>query len=222
MSVMSQRSVASALLLLLLLSGCGASSDFMTSAKALPDTAPAAGEATIVFVRPSDFASAMVMTIMDDQGRFLGDSTASSCFRSQLAAGGHLLIGWAENTAALQADLAADQLYYVEVSARPGFWSSQVQLFAVTPSSPQWSELPGWLAHCEPLIPDEAAGQADLDHRYQAVSERVRRAQEAIHKYTAEALAERTLRPSDGVAPQAPLPPPRPPQAAPPSPLSAP
>jgi hypothetical protein len=190
------------LLLLSLVTGCAASSDYMRPTLTPPDAAPPPGAASVVFVRPSGFASSVVMTILDDHGRFLGDSTASSCFAVAMAPGPHVLIGWAENTAALQAELAPNRVYYVEVSPRLGWWSSRVQLLAITPHSEQWSKLTEWLNDCEHFTPDEGGGQLYLNRRHEDVAERIRRAQELIRGYDSDELGERTLLPADGGPPR--------------------
>lgn len=188
-------------LLLLVSTGCTATSDYMRPTLVPLDAPPPPGTASVVFVRPSGWASSVVMTIMDDQGRFIGDSTAGSCFATPVPAGKHLFIGWAENTAALQAELSPGQVYFVEVSSRLGWWSARVQLLAITPHSDQWSKLKDWVSDCDKFRPDEAGGQAYLAHRHEAAAEHVRRGKEKLTEYDAEDLGERTLMPADGVAP---------------------
>jgi hypothetical protein len=67
--------------------GCSASSDYMRPTTALPNAAPRPGMASVVFLRPSGFGGLVVMTIIDDKGRFIGDSSASSCFATQMPLG---------------------------------------------------------------------------------------------------------------------------------------
>ncbi|MEO8905726.1 MAG: hypothetical protein ABI488_24570 [Polyangiaceae bacterium] len=188
-------------LLLAVATGCTATSDYMRPTLAPLDAPPPPGTAAVVFVRPSGWASSVVMTILDDQGRFIGDSTADSCFVTPVPAGKHLFIGWAENTAALQADLEPGRVYFVEVSSRLGWWSARVQLLAVTPHSAQWGKLKDWVSDCDKFRPDEAGGQAYLSSRRDATAEHVRRGKEKLGDYDSEELAERTLHPADGVSP---------------------
>lgn len=138
------------------------------------------------------------MTIIDHKGRFVGDSTANSCFAAQMPPGKYTLIGWAENTAAVRAELAADKVYFVEVSPRMGVLSARVQLLAITPRSEDWNQLGTWLAECERFVSDERAGQAYLNGRKDDVRERIRRGLEILTEYSREELAERVLRPEDG------------------------
>lgn len=170
----------------------------MRPTTAVPNAAPRPGMASVVFLRPSSYGGVVVMTIIDDKGRFVGDSTASSCFATQMPPGKYTLIGWAENTAAVTAELAADKVYYVEVAPKMGVWSARVQLLALTPRSENWDEVGGWLAECERFTSDEPSGQAYLNGRKEDVQERIRRGLEILTEYTPEELSKRVLRPEDG------------------------
>ena len=207
-------------LLLSLTTGCAGTSDYMRPTLAPLDALPPPGTAAVVFVRPSGWFYSVVMTILDDQGRFIGDSTADSCFAVPVPAGKHLFIGWAENTAALQADLAPGRVYFVEVAPRLGWWTARVQLLAVTPHSEQWGKLKEWVSDCDKFRADEAGGQAYLNSRRDAAAEHVRRGKEKLGEYDGEELEARTLRPNDGVAPTLYAPPfaAPPPAALPPAP----
>jgi len=152
--------------------------------------------ATVVFVRPSWFAAAVDHILIDESGRFLGESQAQSRFAATLTPGHHTLILWvpAGNTDAVDATLAAGQTYYVEVV--PTMVNDR--LIAIHPASPEWSELPAWLSSTRPIDADAAAGQASLDKHPTRVRDRVRRGLERIARYTRpEELLEHTLHPTD-------------------------
>ena len=199
-----------ALLLLSLSTGCAASSDYMRPTLMPLDAPPPPGSATVVFVRPSSYGTTVLMgllnpapriTVLDEQGRFIGDATADSCFVAPVPAGKHLFVGWAENTAALQADLAPGRVYFVEVSPRIGWLTARVQLLAITPQNKRWKDLEEWVSDCDKFRPDEAGGQAYLNGRRDDATERIRRAKAALADYDTEELRERTLLPADGVEP---------------------
>jgi hypothetical protein len=179
------------------LAGCSASSDYMRPI-APPTLAAKAETATVVFLRPSGFAAGISTTILDDKGRFLGDSLPESYFVSQVPAGEHVFIAWAENTAALRANLMPGKVYYVEVSPKMGALSARMHLLALTSRSESWGELQGWLADSQAMQVDESAGQAYLAERSDDVQDRIQRAREALTEYDADELAERTLSPEDG------------------------
>lgn len=177
--------------------GCTATSKYMR-ANSAPVAAPPADEATVVFVRPSSFAAAQLITVIDDHGRFVGQSSKKSHFSVTVPAGPHVFIAWAENTAALKADLAPGKTYFVEVAPKLGGFSARAHLLALTPKSESWSKLPEWLAETAGYTPDPLAGQAFLDGRKEDTTERVRRGIDALAKYSPEELAERVIRPEDG------------------------
>ena len=57
-------------------SGCG-SSKYMRPVSGPDPVGTPPNKARVVFVRPSDFQLALVFTIIDERGYFLGDSTGS-------------------------------------------------------------------------------------------------------------------------------------------------
>ncbi|WP_394821829.1 hypothetical protein [Pendulispora albinea] len=184
------------ILLLLTLTGCSASSDYMRPG--VPLAAPTNDAATVVFIRPSGYAGGQLMTVLDTQGRFLGDSLAETYFAVKMAPGEHEFLVWGENTGALRATLASGKTYYVEVSTKLGWLSARVHLLALTPRHRNWKELRAWLQESKPMVPDEARGQAYLKSRHEDVQERIRRAREILTKYDADELADRTILPQDG------------------------
>lgn len=160
----------------------------------------ASDRATVVFVRPSGYAPGLVVTILDDGGRFIGDALASSYFVHRTAPGEHTFIGWAENTSALSANVEAGKIYFVEVEVKLGALSARSHLKALTPRSERWAERDAWLQDGQELEVDEDGGQAYLDGRREDVEERIRRGREALSLYSPAELAERTLAPNDGTS----------------------
>ena len=178
--------------------GCTASSKYMIEPQGLVSLQPPPDKAVVVFIRPSNFARAVGTTILDEHGRFLGDSLPQTYFAVLEPPGQHVFISWAENTAALRAELAPGHVYYVEVAPKMGVMSARMHLLALTPRSENWPKLREWLSESKPLVANEAAGQAYLSERRDDVAERIRRAQEALSKYDRDELAERTIFAPDG------------------------
>lgn len=189
--------------------GCTASSEYMREAHAPQLMGPVGNAATVVFIRPSGYAKAMKMTVLDGRGRFLGDSLPETWFAVKMPPGEHVFVGWAENTSALRAQLLPGRTYYVEVAPKMGAWSARVHLLAITPRAESWGELREWLDETQQLVPDEAGGQAYLNGRKDDVVDRLQRAAETMRDYDRDELEERTLRAEDGLAaaPAAPPPP---------------
>lgn len=179
--------------------GCTATSEYMVQPRVpVPLVAPP-DAALVVFMRPSGYGRGVATTILDDRGVFLGDSIGETQFAVAVPPGHHVFLSWAENTAPLEGDFLPGRMYYVEVSPRLGFWSTRVQLLALTPRSEHWVHVNEWLQETTQLVPDSAAGQAYLNGRADAVAERIRRARERLAELDAEERAQRTFLPQDGV-----------------------
>jgi hypothetical protein len=179
---------------------CSVSSPYMrptgTAAHALH--APA-DQALVVFVRPSQMAWAVGANILDEQGRFLGDSLAGSYFAVAMPPGAHMFTVWAENTDGLSAELAPGRVYYVEVAPTMGAFSAQMHLFAIKPGRPSWDHLSEWMARAQEYTSDFVAGQSNLDKRHDDVAERLRRAREHLARYSGDDRARHSLAAGDGV-----------------------
>jgi hypothetical protein len=170
---------------------------------ASPATGPIgalADHATVVFVRPSGIGFAVNFAILDDQGKWVGDAVAQTHFAVSLPPGDYLFVGWAENTAALKASLAAGRVYYVEVYPVMGAFSAQVQFEALTARSEDWSKVDDWLKTTKRLQPLDT-GVANMDAKHDDALKRVATAKENWDGYSSEDKARRTLRPEDGTAP---------------------
>ncbi len=179
------------------LAGCAGSSDRMRPAASAAPLAPAEGEATLVFFRPSRFAFHVNFSIYDAKGAFFGDAVADSHFAVKLPPGGYTILAEGENTTALYAHVAAGKTYYVEVVPHLGWLRARVELEALRRGHPDLPEVEAWLRgrRLEPVAgPGRAAfdrGGADLDGRVA----------EAKREWDALAPAERrerTLEPADG------------------------
>jgi hypothetical protein len=185
-------------LLAVMATGCSASSEYMRPVVSPQQVKPASDQATVVFVRPSSFGGALKQTILDGEGRFLGEALPSSRFSVSLPPGEHTFIVWAENTSAVKASLAAGKIYFVEVSLSMGALSARADLVPIKPGTEAWEMLEGWLAETDAFDPDAAGGQAYLAERKEDVDERIKRAREHLANYDAEDLTAHTLRPQDG------------------------
>lgn len=183
-----------------MLAAC-ASSDFMRPLPRPPRLTVSANRATVVFLRPRSTAPNTMVTIVDEDGRFLGDSLPSTCFSAQVEPGEQLFVGIAANTAALAATLEAGRVYYVEVMIRLGSVSSRAHLFAVHPGEERDRRLMRWWRDCDHHTVDTQAGQRALALREAERVESVRRAREQVARFSAEERAQRTLSPSDGRVP---------------------
>ena len=163
-----------------------------------PLAAPA-DRALVVFVRPSRYAWGLSANILDEQGHFLGDSPASGHFTALLPPGHHMFVVWAENTDAIDAELAPGKIYFVEVAPTMGWLSAQMHLVAIKQSSPNFAHRDEWMRATSQWVVDGSGGQANLDQRSADVQERLRRAQEHLQNYSGDERELHTLRATDGI-----------------------
>ena len=188
------------LALAIAVAGCGGyQSEYMVAMNPPVAIRPPPGWAVVIFLRPSNYAFAVGTTILDENGRFLGDANPTGHFAVSVPPGHHLFLAWAENTAALQLDAAPGKTYFVEVQPRMGAFSARMQLTAIKPGSPSWAQKEQWLRETRQYKPDTARGQAEMDRRSADRAERLRRAHQIMQEYKPEELQERTLGPDDGV-----------------------
>jgi hypothetical protein len=198
---MHQRAYSTFSLLLLLAAGCGASNAsgrYMAEMTPPRPLVPPADAALVVFVRPSAYAFGIGANVLDERGRFLGDSTARGHFVAVMPPGKHMFVVWAENTDAVAADLLPGRIYFVEVAPTMGAWSAQMHLYAIKPAD--GARRDQWMRDTKQfVVSDGAAAQSKLDARGGDVQERLRRAQEHLGKYDAAERARHTLDPADGI-----------------------
>ena len=126
------------LIFLLLMTGCAGSSQYMV--KATPTEGPQPEKALVYFMRPSGMAFAINFQIWDSD-RFVGLSQAKSYFAYECDPGKHLLLGFAENRVAIEADLEAGKSYYIGTNVRMGAWKARMDFTPVTQGSQLWNQV---------------------------------------------------------------------------------
>jgi hypothetical protein len=152
------------------------------------------GKARVVFVSNSRFAGG-AFPIIDEGGRFIGESAPGTRFSSLVAPGGHYFIAWGTGrTEALHASLSAGRTYWVLVTGRPSLW-------AVNEESGLVREIPSYLKHTRALVPDAVAGQAYLDSLGDMVAKAVKDGIATYEAYSEEDKDNATLLLGDDVGP---------------------
>jgi hypothetical protein len=185
-------------LLLVLLAGCAGSSRYMTKDETPDAIEPQAGQALIVFVRPSGAAYAMEFSVIDDKGNYIGQVPAKGHVLHAAAPGRHTYIVWAENTAVLDAEVAAGKTYIVEVAPRMGMWAARAHLLPVKRGSEDWDEAMEWVKETAQWDVDPALAKQWKDHKREGLEKQLQRAKEMWAKYDDEDKEKRTMRPADG------------------------
>lgn len=185
-------------LLLLLLAGCAGSSKYMTRDETPDAIEPQPGKALIAFVRPSGFGYAVTFTVFDDQGNFVGQVPAKGHVLHQATPGRHRYLIWAENTAVLDAEVAAGKTYIVEVAAAMGAWAARGHLLPVKRGSEKWDKALEWVRETDEWDVDPALAQQWKAEKGPGLEKQFQRGKEMWAKYDAEEKERRTMRPDDG------------------------
>jgi hypothetical protein len=181
-------------------SGCGtATSEYMRPVTGPEPMGAPPNKARVVFVRPSGMASAVIFTIIDERGYFLGDSTAGGRFSVFLDPGEHYFIVWTETTETAKATLAPGRTYYVEVRPKMGVWKARASLWAVNRRSGLMQNIPSYLSETTVTTPDFAAGQAYLNSLGKELPDAARQGLQTYNEYSPDEKADVTLMPEDGV-----------------------
>ena len=126
------------LIIFALMTGCAGSSQYMM--KATPPEGPRPEKALVYFMRPSGMAFAINFQIWDSD-HFVGSSQAKSYFAYECDPGKHLLLGFAENKVAVEADLEAGRSYYIGTNVRMGARKARMDFTPVTQSSQLWGQV---------------------------------------------------------------------------------
>jgi len=115
-------------------------------------SAPEAGKAMVVFMRPSTLGFAIqssVFEIINNDPSLIGIVAAKKKVSYQLEPGEHLFMVVGESADFMSAELEANKTYYALVTPRMGMWKARFSLKPVHISeinTPQFNE---WLQECE-------------------------------------------------------------------------
>lgn len=137
--MISQRLRASLLAIgtLLLLSAC-ASPHMRDASEPVAAVKPADNAATLVLMRPSMFGGAIQSSVYDitsGKSEFIGIVSAGKKLAYGTPAGKRRLMVVGESADFMDADFAADQIYYARIAPRFGMWKARFSLEPVPASS---------------------------------------------------------------------------------------
>jgi hypothetical protein len=163
--------------------GCAKRESALMRPAPMLDTTPPSGSALVVFVRDSTACdSGDPFRIVDEQRRFLGESTPSSKFTARVEAGRHAFFVWephgvlphdqfpeANQVGAVGADFEAGKTYTVDVSiqrdnlARMRNTCSEYHNLALRLVDPRSADVADELEKAQPYAPDLSAGQVAVN-----------------------------------------------------------
>lgn len=194
-----------ALLLLLPLGGCVATSKNMTRSANLQPI-PEPGKALVVFMRPSTYGGGIQATVYDASQpaeEFIGIVSGKTKIAHQAEPGKHLFMVIGENADFVNATLDADKTYYVLVSPRMGVWKARFSLLPIhndtaAKYSLKSADFPKWQAATHFV---EKSADAETWYQQNAASVKAKRADymQKWNQASAEQLQELTVLPSDGI-----------------------
>ncbi|MHC4958811.1 MAG: hypothetical protein ACYTGN_10590 [Planctomycetota bacterium] len=184
--------------ILLFLAGCAGSSRYMLEDETPEPAESKAGQATIVFVRPSGFGYAITFTVLDAEGNFVGQMPAKGHVVHHVPPGSHRFLIWGENTAVMESTVEAGKVYYVEVDAAMGMWAARAHLLPVRRGTDEWDEAEEWVEDTAQWdVTPELAKQWTEDKKT-GIAGQIERGKLMWAKYDDEEKTRRTLRAEDG------------------------
>jgi hypothetical protein len=186
-----------AALYLLILASCAGSSRYMVLDETPDSAVPAPGEAMIIFVRPSGMASGQSFTVLDGGGNFIGQLPSKGHVKHSTPPGHYRFLIWAENTETMEADVAADKTYYVEVATRMGWWSSRSHLFPVKQGTSEWDDVLEWVADTREWDRAPEATAEWVAAKQSGIESQLQEAEETWAGYDDEEKERRTLQVTD-------------------------
>lgn len=188
---------AFALLGALATASCGAHTAMTAAPAGAQPPTGTPGVATVVFLRPSSFAFSVKFRIIDHTGHFVGDAVTSSYFVVRTKPGESVFILGDDDIDVLYANLAPGLVYYVDVVPVAGSFAPRAVFQPVKPGDPEWVQVERQLESKDPLVPDVARGQAELDHD-PLLQNRIERAKKMWADLPPDERARRFLGPADG------------------------
>jgi hypothetical protein len=159
-------------------------------------------QATVVFIRPvhTGIREGLIITVVDGHGDFLGQLNDGDHFVAQLAPGRRQLVGFFKGKADLvEANLAAGEVYYVQVTAEPDMWMARATFQVLHPHPAARQHVQELLDETRQLVP--LVRQARRELNPEEVSRKVGIARVRWAEYEFDQRAARTLSPADGLGP---------------------
>ena len=180
---------------ILVTAGCGPTIYWRKSSPSFPIGKPSTGMAQVVFLNPSVWWDAGIMSILEaPDGRFIGQTFKGIAFAAPATPGEHFYVAQGPGTNAIRVNVVAGKTYYVEVSGR---WDG-VHLIAIKPSIGNWPNLQKWLAEERLKEIDVTAGQQDVDLHHNIAIETIEKGRKTWAGYSAQLVSERSLAAADG------------------------
>ena len=193
-----------ALLGTLLLTGCAGNPMTPVADQTLPAAAP--DMAQVVFMRDAFTGKAITSSlyeVTDGKTRFIGVMANGTKIAHPVTAGKHTFMVVSEAADFMEADLVAGKTYYALVTPRMGFWKARFSLWPVS-NDPDASHslksknFKDWVEDTD-LVTNSPKSLAWYERVKASVEKKRAEYWPVWQEKSAEAVAERTLKPGDGV-----------------------
>lgn len=188
----------------LLLAGCASNPMAPVADQTLPPAA--ADSAQVVFMRDAYTGKAIVSSlydVTDGKTRFIGVMANGTKIAYPTTPGKHTFMVVSEAADFMEADLVAGKTYYALVTPRMGLWKARFSLWPISNDpeaahSLKSKDFKGWVEDTD-LVTNSPKSLAWYE-RVKASVEKKRASYWPVwQEKSAEAVAERTLKPTDGL-----------------------
>lgn len=178
---------------------CEATTDYMFKSDKPAAMKLSSQKSRVIFIRPGRWGKNAAPAIIDQNGKYLGESLHNSYFISEFNPGNYIFTAWWAKTNSIKATLKAGKTYYVKVYVIPGGREGQFNLFPVKKGSPEWKAKEKWMTDNPYYIPDLAGGQKMLDKTGKSsINSMIEKGKKSFDEYSDKEKARRSLLPEDG------------------------
>jgi len=194
------------LLLLTVLFSAGCAKNTMTVMEQQEVQRPPAGEAQLIFLRPSSLGaaiSASLFEVTDDNIEFIGIIVPDVRVLYRTKPGKHVFMVVSEAADFMEADLAGGKTYYSIVTPRMGLWKARFSLWPVkSDAGAQYhTAMPEFEKYSSSgeLVGMSPAARAWYEENRDSIKDKYHEYWPVWQQKTPEAIAERSLQPEDGM-----------------------
>ena len=188
----------------LVLGGCASNKMIESVEQAVP--MPAADMAQVIFMRPSSYGGMIQSSIFDitaGEAQLIGIVSTGTQISYMLDPGKHKFMVVSEAADFLEANLSPGKTYYAMVTARMGAWKARFSMHPVRNGGDgdfqyQSEKFQKWLKKVR-FVDNTTESTAWFEENKASIDEKQRKYWEVWQQKSAADLAERTLRPEDGV-----------------------
>ena len=188
----------------LLLAGCASNPMAPVADQAVQ--APSPDMAQVVFMRDAYTGKAIVSSlydVTDGQTRFIGVMANGTKIAHPTTPGKHTFMVVSEAADFMEADLVAGKTYYALVTPRMGLWKARFSLWPISNEpdaahSLKSNNFKGWVEDID-LVTNSPKSLAWFQRVKASVEKKRAEYWPVWQEKSAEAIAERTLKPTDGL-----------------------